>query len=61
MRLNWKQKQTRLDWARRNPDKVRESNRLYRLGNWDKVTRQARDRMKRYRARNRNVTRHLES
>ena len=51
MKLTWQEKQSRLAWARRNAAKVREANRLYRLGNWDKVTRQARERMRRFRSR----------
>ncbi len=51
MKLTWTQKQARLDWARNNLAKTRESNRLYRLGNWEKVKRQARERMRRWRAR----------
>jgi len=51
MKLTLKEKQWRLDWARRNAAKVREANRLYRLGNWDKVTRQSRERMRRFRSR----------
>src|SRR6266540_3602449 len=43
--------QQKRDWAIRNADKVREANRQWRLFNERRVRLQARDRMRRFRAR----------
>jgi len=51
MSLTWQQKQSRLDWARRNPDKIREANRKWRAGREHILRAQARERMRRLRAR----------
>jgi hypothetical protein len=39
------------EWARRHPEKVRESNRRWRAGREAKLRRQAKERMRRWRAR----------
>jgi hypothetical protein len=48
--MTWKERQQRRDWARHNPDKVRESNRKWRAGKEGILRYQARERMRRYRA-----------
>lgn len=40
-------------WARNHPGSVQESNRKWRLGNADHIRRQARERMRRWRAKQR--------
>ena len=54
----WEVRMRKLDWARNNPDKVREANRLWRISNPRKAREQARARMARYRKRLR-VTKEL--
>jgi len=51
MRLPWDIRFRKAEWGRKNREKTRESNRLWRAGNLMKVRRQARNRMRRYRAR----------
>jgi len=41
----------KLDWARRNPAKVREANRRYRLTNQSRIRAQTAERMRRLRQR----------
>ena len=50
MKTSLYERERRRLWAVRNASKVKESNRRYRLGNWAKTTRQARERMRRFRA-----------
>jgi hypothetical protein len=49
--MTWKQRMQKRDWARKNYAIVAEANRRWRAANQDKVRRQARERMKRYRQR----------
>ena len=51
MTTTWSQREQKRKWARNHPEKVREANRLWRAGKEDKLRRQARLRMRRYRAR----------
>lgn len=56
MSLTPNQRLSRIIWASRNRDKVREANKRWRNVNAEKVRRQAKIRMQRYRARHRRVT-----
>ena len=47
----WKLRESKRQWARNNPDKVSESNGRWRAAHVDKVRRQAKERMRRYRQR----------
>jgi len=51
MKLTWREREWRRHWARKNPDKVREANHRWRAANVLKVRMQARERMRRWRAR----------
>jgi uncharacterized protein involved in type VI secretion and phage assembly len=50
MKMSFQERERRRDWARRNPFKVKESNRRYRALRDDILRRQARERMRRWRA-----------
>jgi len=51
MQTSWQTRLTKQEWARNNPEKIRESNRRWRAGREDKLRRQSRERTRRWRAR----------
>lgn len=52
-RLSWDEREAKLAWARRNPEKVREANRRWREANRAKVRRQTAARTRAWRERER--------
>jgi len=50
MRLPWIRREQKRRWALNNPDKVRWANQRWRSANESKIRRQARERMRRWRA-----------
>lgn len=50
MKLVWRERDRKRDWARRNADKIREASRRWRPANSSLARRQAAERMRRWRA-----------
>ncbi len=50
MKLVWRERDRKRDWARRNPGKVREASARWRAANASLARKQAAERMRRYRA-----------
>jgi hypothetical protein len=50
MKLVWRERDRKRDWARKNPEKIREAAARWRAANSGLARRQAAERMRRYRA-----------
>jgi hypothetical protein len=57
MKTSWEERARKAEWARKNPEKVRQMNRNYRFFNEKKCREQAKIRMRRMRARRRAAAR----
>jgi hypothetical protein len=51
MKTSWEIREAKRLWALNNPGKVKDANTRWRAGREDRLRRQARERMKRWRAR----------